>query len=121
MIIDPIIRFNWIFYFAAPMQFQHSSLVSFFVALSEVFRRGMWLIFRIENEHCTNIIQARVTREVRLPYHMPLSGTVTPEMTTSDWWDRIGVMLHLAHTNDFERQNDYDPSLAEQDDDDDDD
>ena len=53
MTIDPIIRFNWIFYAIYAHDAQHSSLVSFFVAFSEVLRRGMWTLFRVENEHCT--------------------------------------------------------------------
>lgn len=54
--IDPIIRFNWIFYAIYGQEAQHSSLVSFFVAFTEVLRRGMWTLFRVENEHCTKYI-----------------------------------------------------------------
>lgn len=53
ILIDPILRFNWIFYAIYANNTQHSSLVSFFVAFSEVLRRGMWTLFRVENEHCT--------------------------------------------------------------------
>lgn len=38
MVIDPILRFNWIFY-AIPFftdELQHNTLLGFFVALSEV-------------------------------------------------------------------------------------
>ena len=48
MVIDPILRFNWIFYAIFFDEVQHSALVSFFIALSEIFRRGMWTLFRVE-------------------------------------------------------------------------
>lgn len=56
MVIDPIIRFNWIFYAIYWQDLQHSSIVSFFVAFTEVLRRGMWQLFRVENEHCTKYV-----------------------------------------------------------------
>ena len=48
MIIDPILRFNWIFYIIFENDIQHSAFLSFLVGLSEVFRRGMWTLFRVE-------------------------------------------------------------------------
>jgi xenotropic and polytropic retrovirus receptor 1 len=68
MIIDPILRFNWIFYAIFASDVQHSALLSFFVALSEIFRRAMWTIFRVENEHCTNVGRFRASRDIALPY-----------------------------------------------------
>lgn len=53
MIADPILRFNWIFYAIFADEVQHSALLSFLVSLSEVCRRGLWMLFRVENEHCT--------------------------------------------------------------------
>lgn len=70
IIIDPIIRFNWIFYAIYTSDSQHSSVVSFGVALTEVLRRGMWTLFRVENEHCTNIENAKAYRELPLPYKL---------------------------------------------------
>ncbi|KAF2841148.1 EXS-domain-containing protein [Patellaria atrata CBS 101060] len=70
MIIDPILRFNWIFYAIYARDLQHSALLSFLVSLSEVFRRGMWSLFRIENEHCTNVGRFRASRDVPLPYEI---------------------------------------------------
>lgn len=72
--IDPIIRFNWIAYAIAPLHIQHSALTSFFVALSEIFRRGMWSLFRVENEHCSNVGHFRASRDVPLPYDVPSSS-----------------------------------------------
>lgn len=53
MFLDPILRFNWIFYAIYVDDLQHSAILSFLIALSEACRRGMWAIFRVENEHCT--------------------------------------------------------------------
>jgi hypothetical protein len=68
MIIDPILRFNWIFYAIYADDVQHSAILSFIIALSEVCRRGIWVIFRVENEHCTNVGRFRASRDVPLPY-----------------------------------------------------
>ncbi|KAG9231489.1 SPX domain-containing protein [Amylocarpus encephaloides] len=68
MIIDPILRCNWIFYSMYTHDLQHSTLVSFLVALSEVTRRGIWTLFRVENEHCSNVARFKAARDVPLPY-----------------------------------------------------
>ena len=73
MIIDPILRFNWIFYAIYGKEIQHSALLSFFVSFSEVARRGIWIIFRVENEHCTNVGRFRASRDVPLPYKIKRS------------------------------------------------
>lgn len=56
IVLDPILRFNWIFYAIYGHNVQHSSLISFLVAFTEVLRRGMWQLFRVENEHCTKYV-----------------------------------------------------------------
>jgi hypothetical protein len=68
MIIDPILRFNWIFYAIFTNDTKHSAVISFLIALSEILRRGVWTIFRVENEHCTNIGRVRASRDFPLPY-----------------------------------------------------
>lgn len=70
MIIDPILRFNWIFYAIFTHNTQHSTIVSFFVAFAEVVRRGLWLILRVENEHCANVSQYKASRDTPLPYQL---------------------------------------------------
>ncbi|XDG02265.1 hypothetical protein ABKA04_001880 [Annulohypoxylon sp. FPYF3050] len=70
MVLDPILRFSWIFYAIFTHDKQHSTLVSFFVALAEITRRGMWALFRVENEHCANVAQYKASRDVPLPYHL---------------------------------------------------
>lgn len=70
MILDPILRFNWVFYAIYSDEIQHSALLAFLVSFSEVCRRGMWTLFRVENEHCTNVGRFRASRDVPLPYDM---------------------------------------------------
>lgn len=65
MILDPIFRFNWIFYIIYADDIQHSTLLSFIIALSEILRRSVWSIFRME------------VGAIRVP--------VTAEMGQADW------------------------------------
>lgn len=71
MLLDVVVRFNWIFYAVFIRNIQQSALLSFLVAFSEVCRRGVWSIFRVENEHCTNVLLFRASRDVPLPYDVP--------------------------------------------------
>lgn len=75
MVIDPIFRFNWIFYAIYTHNAGHASLVSFLIAFSEVTRRGIWTLFRVENEHCTNVGHYRAYRDIALPYKLEDSST----------------------------------------------
>lgn len=83
MLIDPMIRFNWVFYTFIPLQIQHSAVTSFLVAFSEILRRGMWTLFRVENEHCTNVGRFRASRDVPLPYDI-VTPTETPPRVSDD-------------------------------------
>ena len=78
MTLDPILRFNWIFYAIFSGELQHSALLSFFVGFSEVCRRGVWTLFRVENEHCTNVGRFRASRDVPLPYEIMPPSPSTP-------------------------------------------
>ncbi|KXG49679.1 uncharacterized protein PGRI_056470 [Penicillium griseofulvum] len=71
MLLDVVVRFNWIFYAIFITNIQQSALLSFMVSFSEVCRRGVWSIFRVENEHCTNVLLFRASRDVPLPYDIP--------------------------------------------------
>lgn len=71
MILDPMLRFNWVFYIIYTHDLQHSSIASFLIAFSEVSRRGMWTLFRVENEHAANVAHFKASRDIPLPY--PLS------------------------------------------------
>ncbi|KAL8791151.1 MAG: hypothetical protein Q9195_006048 [Heterodermia aff. obscurata] len=76
MVLDPILRFNWIFYALFRAEMQHSALLSFALSLAEVLRRAVWTLFRVENEHCTNVGRFRASRDVPLPYDLlPLTSS----------------------------------------------
>lgn len=77
--IDPILRFNWIFHIIYKNQAQHSSKISFFIALSEVIRRFIWTIIRVENEHCNNVTLNKASRDIDLPYHISDAAEVDSE------------------------------------------
>lgn len=70
MVLDPILRFAWIFYAIFTHDTQHSTVVSFMVAFAEVFRRGIWALLRVENEHCSNVAVYKASRDVPLPYRL---------------------------------------------------
>ena len=78
ILLDVILRQQWIFYAIFTRDSQHSAIMSFFVSLAEVLRRGMWSLFRVENEHCNNVGKFRASRDVPLPYDLPDSRTTSP-------------------------------------------
>lgn len=80
MILDPILRFNWIFYAIFTHNTQHSSTASFLIGFAEITRRGMWTLLRVENEHCSNVAQYKASRDVPLPYHL---DTGIPALTSA--------------------------------------
>lgn len=70
MVSDVCLRFLWVIYFAFPGQLQQLALTSFLLAVAELFRRFVWMFFRMENEHRTNVTLFRASRELPLPYHL---------------------------------------------------
>lgn len=71
MVLDPILRMTWVFFVIFnKAQIQHGNIVAFAIALVEVLRRGMWAVFRVENEHCVNIAQNKASRDIPLPYRI---------------------------------------------------
>lgn len=85
MVADPLLRWSWIFYAIFTYDKQHSTFVSFLIALGEVTRRGMWALLRVENEHCANVAQYKASRDVPLPYrldHEPLVAGVSTDSVT---------------------------------------
>ncbi|KAK4225028.1 EXS family-domain-containing protein [Podospora fimiseda] len=79
MVVDPILRFSWIFYAIFTHDTQHSTIVSFMVAFAEVFRRGIWALLRVENEHCGNVAQYKASRDTPLPYSIQPSRSASSE------------------------------------------
>ncbi|KAI4275638.1 MAG: hypothetical protein LQ337_003069 [Flavoplaca oasis] len=90
MAIDPILRFNWIFYVIFGNEIQHSALLSYMIGLSEVGRRAMWTLFRVENEHCTNVGRFRASRDVPLPYDMAMPSPSAIEESRDQFADQMG-------------------------------
>lgn len=82
LVADPILRFAWIFYAIFTHNTQHSTVISFMVSFMEVIRRGMWALFRVENEHCANVSQYKASRDVPLPYRIePLMDRASTDDT----------------------------------------
>ena len=82
MVVDPILRFAWIFYAIFTHDTQHSTIVSFLLGFAEVLRRGMWAVFRVENEHCFNVAAYKASRDLPLPYTLgqdSATGRTSPE------------------------------------------
>ncbi|KIX94111.1 uncharacterized protein Z520_10137 [Fonsecaea multimorphosa CBS 102226] len=78
IVADVLLRQQWVFYAIFTSDVQHSTLVSFFVGFAEVIRRGIWSLFRVENEHCNNVGKFRASRDIPLPYDLPDSRMVSP-------------------------------------------
>ncbi|KIW29369.1 uncharacterized protein PV07_05187 [Cladophialophora immunda] len=78
IVADVLLRQQWVFYAIFTSDVQHSAFMSFFVSLAEVIRRGMWSLFRVENEHCNNVGKFRASRDIPLPYDIPDSRMVSP-------------------------------------------
>ncbi|KAF7960178.1 hypothetical protein EAE96_001776 [Botrytis aclada] len=106
IIIDPILRFNWIFYSIYTHNLQHSSTASFFVALSEITRRGMWTLFRVENEHCSNVARFKAFRDVALPYDLESGESEESQPITPAESNEISSVLERerTHTSGLSRQ-----------------
>lgn len=110
------------------------------VGFSEVTRRGIWIIFRLENEQAANIERRKAVRDMRLPYTfvagpLQLDGTSaaigpTPSIESqapstpgaASTLSRIGTRMRTAHVQDYQRRpNDDHDDDGQGDDDDDDD
>ncbi|CCC67902.1 hypothetical protein NCAS_0A13440 [Naumovozyma castellii] len=68
MVWDVLIRFQWIVYAIAPQTIQQNAITSFILATTEIIRRCIWVIIRVENEHVANVHLFRVTGNAPLPY-----------------------------------------------------
>ncbi|KAH6691389.1 EXS family-domain-containing protein [Plectosphaerella plurivora] len=80
MVADPFLRFSWVFYPIFTHDTQHSTVMSFAVSFAEVFRRGIWALLRVENEHCANVAVYKASRDVPLPYRLqPLVENISEE------------------------------------------
>ena len=64
-------RSTWLCYVVIPGQNQHNAAAAFLISLGEVFRRFMWNVFRVENEHVSNAKRFMASRDVPLPFSLP--------------------------------------------------
>ncbi|KAM5374178.1 hypothetical protein ACJZ2D_006638 [Fusarium nematophilum] len=110
MVADPILRFAWIFYAIFTHNKQHSTIVSFMVAFMEVTRRGMWALFRVENEHCANVSQYKASRDptaesTAVSIGAAEEGGLSRRRTEPPTPKRtLSRMLAEAHKQDFEKR-----------------
>lgn len=128
MTIDPILRFSWIALAIWTHDTQHSTIVSFVVALLEVTRRGLWALIRVENEHCANVGAYKASRDVPLPYTFEEvetpgmdveeggeeGGMGRPRMATEGARTGLSRILADAHVQDFEKRRRDDGGMAEE-------
>ncbi|KAJ3336058.1 hypothetical protein HDU93_003797 [Gonapodya sp. JEL0774] len=69
MIANAILRITWVFSIS-PSHWGivvDGRVIAFFLALLEVFRRFQWNVFRMENEHLTNVGNFRAVKDIPLP------------------------------------------------------
>lgn len=68
MVIDVVLRHQWVCYALFTRHIQQSAITGFAVAVAEIIRRFNWIFFRMENEHATNVHLFRASRDAPLPY-----------------------------------------------------
>lgn len=71
IVVDVVLRQQWILYALFTHDLQHSAVMSFGIGVAEAIRRGLWSLFRVENEHCNNVGKFRASRDIPLPYLLP--------------------------------------------------
>ncbi|RZC72352.1 hypothetical protein C5167_035530 [Papaver somniferum] len=70
MIMDVLLRFAWLqTVLNIQVSFLHKEAMVVVVACLEIFRRGVWNFFRIENEHLNNVGKFRAFTTVPLPFN----------------------------------------------------
>lgn len=103
-ILDTIMRFQWILFVVGidPV------LSGFFVALVELTRRFIWLLFRMENEHATNAFLFKVSRACKLPYPLHLLNnrvSVEVEEEESDHFNNLSSDEDLENESIYSTQS----------------
>ena len=96
IVVDVILRFIWIVYIAFPGQLQQLAITSFGLAAAEVFRRFMWMFFRLENEHRTNVTLFRASRELPIPYNLSRKVEAAIDRLVSVRYKDAGVALEQS-------------------------
>ncbi|GMM55362.1 Syg1 protein [Maudiozyma humilis] len=99
MVWDVLIRFQWVVYAVAPQTIQQSAKTSFILALTELLRRFIWVIFRIENEHVANVHLFRVTGDSPLPYpvlHSENPNDILQQAKKTQFLSRRNTVAEMA-------------------------
>ncbi|GMP58676.1 hypothetical protein CsSME_00022260 [Camellia sinensis var. sinensis] len=68
MILNVLLRFAWL-QTVLKFFYSHKPTLSVLIASLEIFRRGMWSFFRLENEHLNNVGKYRAFKTVPLPFN----------------------------------------------------
>lgn len=84
IVIDSILRFGWAPLVIFTHDLQRGTIVAFIVAFAEATRRGVWILFRVENEHCTNVGSLKASRDIPLPYKVIESAEKAEEPVKPD-------------------------------------
>jgi hypothetical protein len=74
IILNVFLRFVWVLLFAVRLKSKLRLDMQYFlflVAFAEIFRRFIWNIFRLENEHLNNCGKFRVVLDIPLPFQAP--------------------------------------------------
>ncbi|TQS35534.1 hypothetical protein Golomagni_04045 [Golovinomyces magnicellulatus] len=95
MILNPALRLDWLLYTVNIHVLGHSTQVTFYLALTEVTRRGIWAIFRVENEHCSNVARFKASRDPELPY----ATAIEPKEKATEVEDPNKGQLNLVITS----------------------
>ncbi|KZV47040.1 hypothetical protein F511_34738 [Dorcoceras hygrometricum] len=70
MVLDILLRFAWVqVVLTFDLQSLHGLTISTIFSCLEIFRRGMWNFFRLENEHLNNVGKYRAFKSVPLPFN----------------------------------------------------
>lgn len=99
IIFDILLRFQWVVYVFTPYKISHSPITAFSVALAELLRRFVWMFFRMENEHASNMNAFRVCRVCPLPYNYTVKSIIE-NFKLSQFCETI---LHLRIADIFQK------------------
>lgn len=111
MVWDVVIRFQWIVYAVAPTTIQQSAVTSFILALTELLRRFVWVIFRVENEHVANVHLFKVSGDAPLPY--PIVHDINMDIALENRGTNYPIPQSSSNTSIPQLENVFDePSAA---------
>ena len=98
IVVDPILRCNWVLYAVFWTQIEQSAKFSFIVSLIEILRRFLWIFFRVENEHCTNVARYRASRDLTLPYDAVKRNSIPRREEAPESEEAVSTSVGPSHT-----------------------